>query len=149
MDHELDLGSLSQTGTLPTGSHEFGYEAVLRHISNLAPSASVSMREAAGQSIKSAVYHSWTRDTRDDKILGTRGSYAKFFHELAGAGGDASFYKAEAHGQLARSISPGVVRAHTGVFRLRYAKMVFVPQDAVACRTDGRAVELRSQVVLF
>ncbi|KAI1789658.1 surface antigen-domain-containing protein [Ganoderma leucocontextum] len=111
------LRTVVRTGTLPTGSHEFGYEAVLRHISDLAPSASVSMREAAGQSVKSSVYHSWTRDTRDDKILGTRGSYTKFFHELAGAGGDASFYKGEAHGQLARSILPGVtlsLAARTG-----------------------------------
>lgn len=68
-----------------------------------------SMREAAGQSIKSSVYHSWTRDTRDDRLLGTRGAYAKFFHELAGAGGDTSFYKAEAQGQLARSLFSGVV----------------------------------------
>ena len=71
------------------------------------------MREAAGQSVKSSVFHSWTRDTRDDKILGTRGSYTKFFHELAGAGGDTSFYKAEAHGQLSRSLFPGVVSSHT------------------------------------
>ncbi|KAI1798397.1 surface antigen-domain-containing protein [Ganoderma leucocontextum] len=111
------LRAVVRTGILPTGSHEFGYEAVLRQISNLAPSASVSMREAAGQSVKSSVYHSWTRDTRDDKILGTRGSYTKFFHELAGAGGDTSFYKAEAHGQLARSSFPGVtlsLAARTG-----------------------------------
>ncbi|KAI0746553.1 surface antigen-domain-containing protein [Daedaleopsis nitida] len=97
-----------RTGTLPSGSHEFGYEAVLRHISNLTPSASISMREAAGQSVKSSVYHSWTRDTRDDRLLGTRGSYTKFFHELAGVGGDTSFYKTEAQGQFARSLLPGM-----------------------------------------
>ena len=73
--------------------------------------AITSMREAAGQSIKSSVYHSWTRDTRDDRLLGTRGWYSKFFHEFAGLGGDTSFYKAEAQGQLARSLLPGVVRA--------------------------------------
>ena len=67
------------------------------------------MREAAGQSVKSSVYHSWTRDTRDDRILGTRGSYTKLFHELAGVGGDTLFYKTEAHGQAARSLFPGVV----------------------------------------
>ncbi|TBU24332.1 surface antigen-domain-containing protein [Dichomitus squalens] len=122
------LRAVVRTGTLPTGSHEFGYEAVLRHISNLAPSASVSMREAAGQSVKSSVYHAWTRDTRDDKIIGTRGSYAKLFQELAGAGGDASFYKAEAHGQLARSISPGVtlsLAARTGALWNFGAKSYF------------------------
>lgn len=71
-----------------------------------------SMREAAGQSVKSSVYHSWTRDTRDDRLLGTRGSYLKFYNELAGVGGDASFYKTEAQGQAARSLFPGVVRRY-------------------------------------
>lgn len=70
------------------------------------------MREAAGQSVKSSVYHSWTRDTRDDRLLGTRGSYLKFYNELAGVGGDASFYKTEAQGQAARSLFPGVVRRY-------------------------------------
>lgn len=69
------------------------------------------MREAAGQSIKSSVSHSWTRDTRDDRLLGTRGSYTKLSHELAGLGGDTSFYKTEAHAQLSRPMLSGVVRA--------------------------------------
>ncbi|RDX46703.1 hypothetical protein OH76DRAFT_1406788 [Lentinus brumalis] len=112
------LRALVRTGSLPHGSHEVGYEAVLRHIGNLTPSASISMREAAGQSVKSSVYHSWTRDTRDDRILGTRGSYAKFFQEFAGLGGDTSFYKTEAQGQIARSLFSGVTlsfAARTGV----------------------------------
>ena len=67
------------------------------------------MREAAGLSIKSAVSHSYMRDTRDDALLGTRGSYVKLSHELAGLGGDARFYKAEGAGQLARRLLPGVV----------------------------------------
>lgn len=67
------------------------------------------MREAAGQSIKSALSHTWTRDTRDDSLFGTRGAYIKLVQELAGLGGDASFFKSEAHGQFARSLLPGVV----------------------------------------
>ncbi|KAI0367215.1 hypothetical protein BV20DRAFT_1037862 [Pilatotrama ljubarskyi] len=112
------LRAVVRNGALDRGAHEVGYEAVLRHISNLAPSASISMREAAGQSIKSSVFHSWTRDTRDDRLLGTRGSYAKLFQEFAGLGGDASFYKTEAHGQLARSLLPGLTvsfAARTGL----------------------------------
>ncbi|KAI9058029.1 hypothetical protein FKP32DRAFT_1582533 [Trametes sanguinea] len=112
------LRAVLRRGALNHGAHEIGYEAVLRQIGNLSPSASISMREAAGQSIKSSVYHSWTRDTRDDKILGTRGSYAKLFQEFAGLGGNASFYKTEAHGQLARSILPGLtvsLAARTGL----------------------------------
>ncbi|KAI0634983.1 surface antigen-domain-containing protein [Trametes polyzona] len=112
------LRAVLRNGTLDHGAHEVGYEAVLRHISNLTPSASISMREAAGQSIKSSVYHSWTRDTRDDRLLGTKGSYTKLFQEFAGPGGDASFYKTEAHGQFARSILPGLTvsfAARTGL----------------------------------
>ncbi|KAH9896670.1 surface antigen-domain-containing protein [Cubamyces lactineus] len=112
------LRAVVRNGALDRGAHEVGYEAVLRHIGNLSPSASISIREAAGQSIKSSVYHSWTRDTRDDKLLGTRGSYSKFFQEFAGLGGDASFYKTEAHGQFARSLLPGLTvsfAARTGL----------------------------------
>ncbi|KAI0646129.1 surface antigen-domain-containing protein [Trametes meyenii] len=112
------LRAIVRNGTLNQGAHEVGYEAVLRHIGNLAPSASISMREAAGQSIKSSVYHSWTRDTRDDRLLGTRGSYTKFFQEFAGLGGDASFYKTEAQGQFARSLLSGLTvsfAARTGL----------------------------------
>ncbi|TCD68158.1 hypothetical protein EIP91_011436 [Steccherinum ochraceum] len=100
------LKAVLRTGKMNTGLHELGYEAVLRQISNLAPSASISMREAAGQSIKSAVFHTWTRDTRDDRLLGTRGSYLKTIQELAGLGGDASYFKTEVHGQLSRPLFP-------------------------------------------
>lgn len=69
------------------------------------------MREAAGQTLKSSVSHTWTRDTRDDKFTATRGLYTKLFQEFAGLGGDASFYKTEAEGQLSRPLVPGVVRS--------------------------------------
>ncbi|KAJ3485635.1 hypothetical protein NLI96_g4835 [Meripilus lineatus] len=98
--------ALVRTGNMLQGLHEAGYEAVLRHISKLTPTASISMREAAGQSVKSSLFHTWTRDTRDDRLIGTRGSYLKLSQELAGLGGDASFYKTEAHGQLSRRFLP-------------------------------------------
>ncbi|KAI0077621.1 hypothetical protein K474DRAFT_1661556 [Panus rudis PR-1116 ss-1] len=105
-------------GNLVRGLHEMGYEGVLRHISNLTPTASVSVRNAAGQSIKSSLFHVWTRDTRDDRLLGTRGSYLKLMQELAGLGGDTSFFKTEAHGQLSRALLPHVTvsfAARTGL----------------------------------
>ncbi|KAK7683106.1 hypothetical protein QCA50_013779 [Cerrena zonata] len=107
-----------RNGDLAKGQHEAGYEAVLRHIGNLTPSASISIREAAGQSLKSSLFHIYTRDTRDDRVLGTRGSYTKLSQELAGLGGDASFFKSEAQGQFARSLSPHVTvsfAARTGL----------------------------------
>ncbi|KZT68930.1 hypothetical protein DAEQUDRAFT_711147 [Daedalea quercina L-15889] len=112
------LRAAVRTGTPRNGTHEFAYEGVLRHIGNLAPTASISIREAAGPSIKSALSHSFMRDTRDDALLGTRGSYVKLSHELAGLGGDASFYKAEGAAQLARRLVPGVtvsLAAKTGL----------------------------------
>ena len=72
------------------------------------------MREAAGQNIKSALSHCWVRDTRNDRLIGTRGAYMKLSQELAGLGGDAFFYKTEAHAQLARPLIPGVVRRSSG-----------------------------------
>lgn len=67
------------------------------------------MREASGQSFKSSISHTWLRDTRDDKLTGTRGYYTKITQELAGIGGDAKFHKLEAEGQLSRPLFPGVV----------------------------------------
>jgi outer membrane protein insertion porin family len=77
------------------GMHELAYEAVLRQIAGLEPMASIrydfvgiywkmltgneirSMRESAGMTIKSSISHTWTKDTRDDRIKATRGLYFK------------------------------------------------------------------------
>ena len=69
------------------------------------------MRQEAGESLKSSISHTYTLDTRDDKISATRGGYVKLFHEYAGLGGDAGFYKAEAEGQVSRPITSGLVRS--------------------------------------
>ena len=81
----------------------------MRHISDLAPTASISMREAAGESLKSSISHTYLLDTRDDRMMANKGVYAKLYHEFAGLGGDASFYKAEAEGQVSRPVYNGVV----------------------------------------
>ncbi|KAF8582575.1 hypothetical protein K439DRAFT_1635230 [Ramaria rubella] len=89
------------------GSHEFAYEAVLRHVGDLSPNASISIREAAGFNTKSSLSHTFVRDTRD--VVGTpsRGSYVKLSQELAGIGGDASFFKSEAESQVAKRLGAG------------------------------------------
>ncbi|KAF8480324.1 surface antigen-domain-containing protein [Russula ochroleuca] len=91
------------------GQHEFGYEAALRHIGGLKPTASLSVRTAAGTSTKSSLFHRWTRDTRDHPILGTRGVRAQLLHELAGLGGGAAFYKAEGSLHASRVLHPGLL----------------------------------------
>ncbi|KAF8067576.1 surface antigen-domain-containing protein [Lyophyllum atratum] len=107
-----------RNGSLPRGAHELAYEAVLRHVGDLTPTASISMREYAGQTFKSSLSHSYILDTRDDRSMATRGYYAKVFNEYAGLGGDASFYKGELEGQISRPIFHGVslsLAARTGI----------------------------------
>lgn len=89
------------------GVHEYGYSAVWRQITNLAPTASETVRAAAGSSLKSALSHTFTFDTRDDNAFPTRGTWARVTHELAGLGlgGDSSFYKLHVATQTAAALS--------------------------------------------
>lgn len=107
---ESTAGLQAKLSTLsPYGAHELAYDAVLRQIGSLAPSASISVREAAGQSVKSAVSHTFVRDSRDDPFVPTRGAYARLRQELAGFGGDASFLKSETEGSVSREVGAGWV----------------------------------------
>ncbi|KXN80814.1 SAM50-like protein SPAC17C9.06 [Leucoagaricus sp. SymC.cos] len=104
------------------GIHEFAYEGVVRHLASLTPTASLSIREAAGFSSKSSLSHTYVLDTRHDKVLNTRpdrlsalasapGTYLKIFQELAGVrglGGDAKFYKGEVEAKAGFGITEGV-----------------------------------------
>ena len=69
-----------------------------------------SIRQASGSSVKSSIFHNWTRDTRDDPIMASKGGYVKLSHELAGIGGDASFYKAQSETVISRRIASNAVR---------------------------------------
>lgn len=89
-----------QTGL--QGTHEFAYDLSHRHLGRLQPTASLSMRALAGHSIKSSLSHTWTRDSRDDPFLSTRGGLLKAQHEYAGLGGDAYHYKCESEAQISR-----------------------------------------------
>ncbi|KAJ4472138.1 surface antigen-domain-containing protein [Lentinula aciculospora] len=100
--------ALVRHGEPLTGSHELAYQAVLRNIGNLTPTASISIREAAGQTSKSSLSYTYTFDNRDDRITGTRGFHTKLFQEFAGLGGDASYFKVETESHVSRPILPGV-----------------------------------------
>ncbi len=107
---ESTKGLQAKINTLsPYGAHEFAYDAVLRQIGDLAPSASISVREAAGQSVKSAVSHTFQRDTRDDPFVPSRGAFTRLRQELAGFGGDARFLKSETESSASREVLPGWV----------------------------------------
>ncbi|KAL7342275.1 DEAD/DEAH box helicase domain protein [Rhodotorula toruloides] len=106
--HEATKGAMARLRTLSSlGYHEFAYEAVLRQIGDLAPTASMSMRDAAGPTVKSSLSHTFTRDTRDDPFVATRGHYLRLRQEYAGLGGDAQFVKAEQEGSISRSLGAG------------------------------------------
>ncbi|EJD05373.1 uncharacterized protein FOMMEDRAFT_118409 [Fomitiporia mediterranea MF3/22] len=87
-------------------TNEVSYEAALRHIHALTESASLSIREAAGHSVKSSLSHTWSYDSRDDKAIPSRGGYFRTYNELAGLGGDTAFLKSQASFQVARRLFP-------------------------------------------
>ncbi|KAG6886266.1 hypothetical protein C0993_006676 [Termitomyces sp. T159_Od127] len=112
------IKAIVRSGALPCGVHEIAYEAVLRHIGSLTPTASIGIREAAGQTLKSSLSHSFIIDSRNDRLMPTKGHYAKVFNEFAGLGGDASFYKCELEGQISRPVIGGTslsLAARTGI----------------------------------
>ncbi|KAJ6613500.1 surface antigen-domain-containing protein [Mycena sp. CBHHK59/15] len=90
--------ALVRSGQMSTGMHELAYEAVLRHIGSLKPDASLSMREAAGTSMKSSISHTFVLDSRNDRLTPTQGFYLK----------RPPFIKSETQGQVSRRILPGV-----------------------------------------
>ncbi|GAA6049158.1 hypothetical protein JCM3770_003283 [Rhodotorula araucariae] len=105
---EATKGAMARLRTLTSfGSHEVAYEAVLRQIGDVAPTASMSIRNAAGPSVKSALSHTFVRDTRDDPFVSTSGAFIKLKQEYAGLGGDAHYVKAEQEGSISRSLGHG------------------------------------------
>ena len=85
-------------GSGATHRHELSYNGSWRQVTDLAGSASPTVRIDAGDSVKSSVSHSWIGDWRDNPLLPSYGLYAKSMNEVAGYGplrGDASFWKAQ------------------------------------------------------
>lgn len=102
-----------------TGSkHEFGYNGIWRQITGLAPDASPSVRNDAGDSVKSSLTHTWSLDRRDNPSLPSRGYYSKSILELAGWGplsGDVGFAKAEIDTQGAVPVPIPGIKGESGV----------------------------------
>ena len=84
--------------------HEISYQGLWRQITGLAENASPTVRADAGDSFKSSLSHTWTRDTRDIPLLPSRGYLLRTVSELAGTGplkGDVAFGKVEVESQAA------------------------------------------------
>jgi outer membrane protein insertion porin family len=100
------------------GRHELGYHGVWRQITGLASNASPSVRDEAGDSVKSSITHTWINDQRDYPLLPSRGYYAKTTSEIAGWGplqGDVAFWKSEVEAQGAVPIPLPGVKGDSGV----------------------------------
>ncbi|MBW0460376.1 hypothetical protein O181_000091 [Austropuccinia psidii MF-1] len=98
------------------GFHELSYELATRSIGNLLPGASESIRAtaAAGPTFKSAIAHSWTRDTRDHSAFPTQGSSLQLVQEYAGLGGDASYLKSIIESAIFRPVFGSQIIASLG-----------------------------------
>ena len=75
------------------GSHELGYTGTWRQLTNLSDGASSTVRERLGDSVKSSTVHTYTQDSRDNKLFPSSGSLLRNTAEFAGLGGDVSLLK--------------------------------------------------------
>ena len=98
--------------------HEFGYNGYWRQITGLAEKASPTIRNDAGDTFKSSLFHTWTHDRRDNPILPTSGYYTRTSNELAGLGplaGDVAFFKSELETQQALPIPIPGIKGDSGI----------------------------------
>jgi len=98
--------------------HQFGYTGIWRQVTALAGNASPTVRNDAGDSVKSSITHTWTSDRRDNPLLPRRGYLMKTVSEIAGWGplqGDVAFWKSEMETSGAVSIPLPGVKGDSGV----------------------------------
>ncbi|ORZ20668.1 surface antigen-domain-containing protein [Absidia repens] len=91
------------------GYHELGYDCTWRSIDKLSRDASLSIRDEAGQSLKSSLNHTFIRDRRDDMFLPSNGYYIRLSQELSGVLGigNADFFKFELETQCCHQLGGG------------------------------------------
>ncbi|KAL9109932.1 MAG: hypothetical protein Q9227_005455 [Pyrenula ochraceoflavens] len=98
--------------------HEIGYNGYWRRVTGLAANASPTVRDEAGDSVKSSVSHTWTYDARDHPFLPSKGFYMKTLSEIAGWGplkGDVAFWKSEVETQSAVPVPIPGIKGNSGV----------------------------------
>jgi outer membrane protein insertion porin family len=103
----------------PTGHrHEFGYTDMWRQVTALAGNASPTVRNDAGDSMKSSISHTWISDRRNNPLLPSQGYLMKTVSEIAGWGplrGDVAFWKSEMETSGAIAIPIPGVRGDSGI----------------------------------
>jgi len=103
----------------PTGHrHEFSYTGMWRQVTALAGNASPTVRNDAGDSVKSSITHTWISDRRNSPLLPSQGYLMKTVSEIAGLGplgGDVAFWKSEIETSGAVAIPIPGVRGDSGI----------------------------------
>ncbi|CDS13179.1 hypothetical protein LRAMOSA05357 [Lichtheimia ramosa] len=91
------------------GYHELSYDTTWRSIDRIADTASLSIRNQAGHSLKSSLNHVFVRDRRDDFLLPSNGYYVRCSQELAGVLGigNAKFFKTDLQAQYCHQVGGG------------------------------------------
>ncbi|TVY55073.1 SAM50-like protein SPAC17C9.06 [Lachnellula cervina] len=98
--------------------HQVSYSGAWRQITNLATGASPTVRNDAGDSVKSSISHTWTSDHRDNPLLPSRGYLLKTVSEIAGWGplrGDVGFWKSEIETNAAVPVPIPGIKGDSGV----------------------------------
>lgn len=85
------------------------YDTTWRSIDRIADTASLSIRNQAGHSLKSSLNHVFVRDRRDDFLLPSNGYYVRCSQELAGVFGigNAKFFKTDLQAQYCHQVGGG------------------------------------------
>jgi outer membrane protein insertion porin family len=99
-------------------NHQVGYSGAWRTITGLAENASPTVRNDAGDSVKSSITHTWIADRRNHPFLPSRGYFLKTFSEIAGWGplrGDVAFWKSEIDTAGAVPIPIPGIKSESGV----------------------------------
>ncbi|KAL9547714.1 hypothetical protein MBANPS3_006037 [Mucor bainieri] len=91
------------------GYHELSYDMTWRSIDRVSPNASLSIRQQAGDSLKSSINHVFVRERRDDILLPASGHYVRIAQELSGLFGlgNAHFFKTELESQYCKQFGGG------------------------------------------
>ncbi|XP_076336491.1 sorting and assembly machinery component 50 homolog A isoform X2 [Tachypleus tridentatus] len=94
---QIDRGTLLEVAfeSAPQVHHSFRWEGIWRELKCALPSTAFAVREETGHSLKSSIKHILTRDTRDNPVLPSAGTFLRLNQELAGLGGDIGFFKQE------------------------------------------------------
>ncbi|KAI9262383.1 surface antigen-domain-containing protein [Phascolomyces articulosus] len=98
---------LRYRGVSRYGYHEVGLDCTWRNIDRIADTASMSIRQQAGHSLKTSLRHVYMLDRRDDLLLPSSGHYVKCSQELAGGLGNIRFFKTQLETQYCHRIGGG------------------------------------------